>query len=222
MKVPGIKNFLISAAAGAVAIFVREIAHAGQSNVSGYVYAVLAAAATFIALNWFFRLPLVFPWVRLLAKDEERFAGEWIETVEKDNVRYYTVFGIHYVWGSDDYVVSGVSLKCDGCVHADWDSLYLKFNKDVFALSFLYTSRQTSKENMTGYAELTFFRNNDIKPCEGKGFFVDMGLQPIRVEFKLERVTKPLMKKFLGERRVKLTGKQRIEFIKKYHEYSEN
>ncbi len=165
---------------------------------------------------------MLFPWLRLIVKDEEIFAGEWIETVEKHDVRYYTVFGIHYVWGSDDYVVSGVSLDCNGSVHADWDSKYLKFNKELFELSFLFSSRQKSKENMTGYAELTFYRNNEIKPCEGKGFFVDMGLEPIRVEFEIERVTKPLVKQLLGKRRVKLTGKQRIEFVKKYHEYRES
>ena len=55
------------------------------------------------------------------------------------------------------------------------------------------------KENMVGYTEISFVRPPSGSPSEGKGYFVDMALQPIRVEYKVERVDKEIKRKLIGK-----------------------
>lgn len=219
MKILNIKNYFISAVAGTSAILVRELTNASTSNIEGFIYSVLAGVATFILLNAIFHLPSTVPCYRRWAKVEEKFAGDWIETVIKSGKTFYTLFSIVYIWNKDVYIISGLSLDENGSIHADWESLYTDFDNDLYEVKFLFRAREKGRQVMTGYAELKFFRGNGYKPCEGKGFFVDMNMGPIRVEYEVQRIDKSLTQQLLGSKHKRIKGKLRKEFIKRYHDY---
>jgi hypothetical protein len=217
MKISTLTNYFIAAAAGGVAIIVRDATEASTSNVEGYAYAVIAAVAAFSLLTIASDVPSAFAFWRFFTREEQKFEGDWIETVQKDGNTFYSIFSIVYVWRKNQYVLSGIALDVDGKMHATWDSLHMEFTHDTFELKYLFRARQVAEETMMGYAEVSFIRPSSGRPSEGRGFYVDMAIEPIRVEYGVRRVDEKLKEELLGSGATALSDRLRQRFVKAYH-----
>ena len=186
-------------------------------NYEGYLYGVLASVVVYIVLNLCIRIPLYFDWSRSQINKEEEVSGEWIETVIKNDIKYYTFLNILYLWNENKYIIEGVALNQEGEIHANWRSSYLEFDTINHEVKFIYYAQQNEEAPILGYAEISFFNVKDGIIDDGRGFFVDMLTKPIRVKYKIERIDGKLKNKLLGNDFAKLTNDNRKEFVKEYH-----
>ncbi len=222
MSLSKVLNYVTTAVAGGIGLAIRDHAKdAGLRTVEANVVSVTAMVASFAVLTVVTALPACVPAWRWMTRDEYGFEGDWIETVCKDGVMYYTLFSILYLWRSDSYVLSGIALDSKGSVHATWDSVHLHFEHKTNEVKLLYLARQKGKPHMPGYAEVAFVRQAG-KPMDGKGFFVDMDFNPNRVEFEVERVDRILKQKLIGSCPRVMRSQDRKKFIVAYKNMQES
>ncbi|WP_319574951.1 hypothetical protein [uncultured Desulfobacter sp.] len=221
MSFKRIINYLIVAICGSFSIYVKNIIEnlAAHTQCELLFYPPLAALALYILLNVLFLLPYCFRFSRCLFKDEAKIEGDWIEEVNKANVKYYTFFSVKYNLKKDDYSISGIALTKEGEIHAYWDSVSLSFNPNQHELKYLHISKMPGKNDVLGLTRLTFLYPTKGLPNDGRGYFIDVDAErPIRADFSFKRVDKKMINKLLGIDKKKINSDDRVRFIKAYHE----
>ena len=155
-------------------------------------------------------------WFRRLTDPRDALAGEWMETIVKAGITYYTLVSVRYSYSKNEYEIVGVALTEEGTKHADFSSHMITFFKDEDRVEVVYHATFADQRGETkGYASYSFRRIPSVlEPLgyrrfekEGNGFIVDFRLdeserEPRRIlAFDLERLDPGLVKLLIGKRR---------------------
>lgn len=214
-------DYIVAALCGALSLFIKSKLSPTDTSPGAFVLPVMGAVVLFAVFTLLVNTPKRLGWTRrwFLLTDEAIIEGYWIENeIIKDGIRYYSLFHIRYDHKSEKYTIAGTAHRDDGVIHADWDSVMVKFDRSKTQLSYVYHANERGtkhKDPIHGYAWLKFITAQPVE--KGHGYFVDCIDSPLRMEMEIDRIPSDLIKSLIGKREMR-TG-QRSEFIRKYHEH---
>lgn len=159
-------------------------------------------------------------WYRGLFDERQNIAGQWIQTINKNDIIYYTLIGVHWSKSHNEYIISGIALDSEGKDHSTFSSYYISpvLQEDRY-VEILCRGHYTQTGQLShSYAKFefnTYFR-------DGVGHFVDFELESNerqraspKIAFSMERISPTTVKILIGKRTIKSRG-DRLELVKAY------
>lgn len=132
-------------------------------------------------------------------RSKRKFTGEWIGLIEKDDNLYLSFFSIKYSWLTARYKLKGVSYSENGIFHSSWNSTWIEFKSEQEQVNYVYEGKVHQKSGLIGFGNLSFTTIGGSKrPLHGNGYFVDMGVVPIRCEYFFYKYDKALSTSLIG------------------------
>jgi hypothetical protein len=177
------------------------------------------------------------PAIRRIRDPREGLVGDWVETIIKKDVTFFTLVSMIYEVESRDYRIEGITISRKGIEHAYFHSHMISFFAEPETLEVVYHATFKSNRKQTkGYAAYRFMRVSSMLEIlggrrfenEGDGYIVDFHLEehsdpakeqhliePQRIlSFDLERLSTKLVKSLIGKRRAGSASDRRMLAVK--------
>ena len=147
-----------------------------------------------------------------------KFEGAWIFRLNNLADRPYSLVSITYLSTEDTYLMSACGVDPVRGIRSNWHSTDLMFVPKRNQIVYCYECRTVDPNSIvtSGYGVMDFQLNWLGSVTRGMGFFVDTGVNFFKCNYRIERVTRALLRRHLGQKRV-LTNDDVEKLIHNYH-----
>jgi hypothetical protein len=214
MYVKNFVEYIIVAICGSISIFVHD--NFGFSGFEVVLYPAIAASFTYIILTFSVDHINSTNYVRKYYDKRAKYEGTWIERIENRKIILNSIFSIRYDRSSDNYAVYGVALDQRGELYSTWNSKYVEIDITKNEIRYSFEAEKVADSGIIGYSVLSFFSKVRKEMDYGKGYFVDMGNELQRCDFKFSKIDENLIMELIGEKYIR-SHEQLKDFIIEYH-----
>jgi hypothetical protein len=155
--------------------------------------------------------------IRRMLDKGDKFSGRYVQIINSENQRRYSVLDIRYKSYRRGYYLTGIQYDTEGRRAIDFDSENVAFREaqnDYF--EFVWRAETvTTKDRFDGYTQMRPDDSNNLDMLEGRGFFITFHNEPKRFDLRFVKLTKKRLKA-LGLDDPK-TEKDRVAFVKGLH-----
>lgn len=171
-----------------------------------------------LSIAFFFRQIIVLiPLIRDIFIEGEKYAGQYVQIINSNGVRRYSLLDIKYLRTLRGYFLRGIQYDIEGHRAIDFDSENMAFRKGPISyMEFVWRAETVSdKKRFDGYTQMRPDDTSNFDMLEGRGFFITFDQPPRRFDMRFIKLTKTRLKIFNLEK--PRTEKDRIQFIKDLH-----
>lgn len=153
----------------------------------------------FCVVGWYIRpVSMRIRFIRGILRHEEKFSGNYIQIIQNDGERRYSLISISYHPQLKRYVLTGKQYDTDGRPAVEFKSdrvLIVEEIDNTIEFSWRGAANFT-KERYEGYTKMTMTDEKDIEMLDGNGFFITFDEPPRRVNLQFLKMTKSRLAQF--------------------------
>lgn len=178
----------------------------GTNPYSALIFSLFVAIVTYSSLNFILlELPNHNKISRRIINKDARFEGNWIQTIEKEGTKFYSIVQILFDHYNNKHFITARVLDCTGKVHSVWRSKYLDIYVKTGELFYYYEAdmHDGSGDIVIGYAKMTLEKELNRNRCtRGVGYFVDARTELIQCDYYMDRLDDNLLKSLVNKENI--------------------
>jgi hypothetical protein len=149
-------------------------------------------------VGWFINpISLRVPLVRRVLRHEEKYCGNYVQIIQSEEERRYSLIRVFYSNLLGKYVLSGRQYDSSGRPAIEFKSNRVSFVEDIYtSIEFAWIGGALNLAKYEGFTKMIMTDSQDFDMLEGQGFFITFDEVPRRVDMKFLRMTKTRLREF--------------------------
>jgi len=209
-----------------LAEFITSLIPGTSANNSVKIVVSFLIYVAVLALIAFARpIALAIPAVRNRIEPRDRFAGQYVQIIENEESRRYSLIDVSFVPKLGSYELRGFQYEPNGLRAIDFTSQNVAFRfGPITYMEFVWQAETISdKERFEGYTMMRYDDVSNADVLEGRGFFITFHHEPKRFNMRFIKISDVTLDKLnsasaADEKLEKSTGAaERARFVKQLH-----